>query len=159
MRVFGVDAGQKGGLAVVECDQMNAWVPQLLMTMRMPILQYGKKKIVDACSVQRALSPLDVDAAIIEQVSAFPKQGVVSSFQFGRSFGAIEAVTFMCVKSVNYVTPAVWKKTMQLSSDKQQSLDMARMKFGENELWEVKANDGIAEAALLCLWYLDKYRC
>ena len=48
---------------------------------------------------------------------------------------------------------------MKLSSDKQQSLDMARIKFGENEMWNVKANDGIAEAALLCLLYLDKYRC
>jgi len=159
MRVFGIDSGQKGGLAVVECDQMDSWVPKLLLTKRMPTLKHGKKRIVDACEVQRALSPLDVDVAIIEQVSAMPKQGVVSSFQFGRSFGAIEAVTFLCVNSVEYVTPAVWKKSMKLSSDKQQSLDMARMKFGENELWKVKANDGIAEAALLCLWYLDKYRC
>ena len=159
MIVFGVDSGQKGGLAVVECSELSAWHPKLLLAERMRILNYGKKKIVDACEVQRMLSPLGAEAAIIEQVSAMPKQGVVSSFQFGRSFGAIEAITYMCVRRIEYVTAASWKKTMKLSSDKQQSLDMARIKFGENEMWNVKANDGIAEAALLCLWYLDKYRC
>ena len=35
----------------------------------------------------------DIDISIIEKVHAMPRQGVTSSFQFGRSFGALETLT------------------------------------------------------------------
>ena len=124
----------------------------------MPILQLRKKKIVDAVSVFDALALHKLDAIVIEAVNAMPKQGVASSFQFGRSFGAIEALSYLQHSNIEYVTPTVWKNKLGLSRDKQASLDLARIRFGPSPLWEVKANDGIAEAALLCLWFLDKYK-
>ena len=42
---------------------------------------------------------------------------------------------------------------MGLSSDKQASMDACKLHFEENRLWDVKANDGIAEAALIALWW------
>ena len=86
-----------------------------------------------------------------------PRQGVTSSFQFGRSFGAIEALSYLYTKRVDYVAPAVWKKTLGLGTAKKDSLDMARLKFGKLSYWDLKSNDGIAEASLLTLFWIDKY--
>ena len=86
-----------------------------------------------------------------------PRQGVTSSFQFGRSFGGIEALCYLHSKRVDYVAPAIWKKNLGLGSSKKDSLDMARLKFGNLEFWNIKSNDGIAEAALLTLFWLNKY--
>ena len=59
-----------------------------------------------------------------------PRQGVTSSFQFGRSFGALETLAYLLAKRVDYVAPVVWKKYLGIGSSKQDSLDMARLKFG-----------------------------
>ena len=50
--------------------------------------------------------------AIIEQVSAMPKQGVSSTFKFGRSFGfLIGLLTALRVRYESY-RPQVWQKHM-----------------------------------------------
>ena len=98
---------------------------------------------------------------IIEKVHAMPRQGVTSSFQFGRSFGGIESLCYIFAKRVDYVAPAVWKKAIGVGSSKKDSLDMARLKFGniENQdMWNVKSNDGIAEASLLTLYWIGKFQ-
>ena len=98
-----------------------------------------------------------IDIAIIEKVHAMPRQGVTSSFQFGRSFGGIESLCYIFAKRVDYVAPAIWKKSLGLGSSKKESLDLARLKFGDSDLWNVKSNDGIAEAALLTLYWIEKF--
>ena len=87
-----------------------------------------------------------------------PRQGVTSSFQFGRSFGAIETLAYLLSKRVDYVAPAVWKKHLGVGASKKDSLDLARLKFGNNDIWNKKTNDGIAEASLLVLYWISKYQ-
>ena len=98
-----------------------------------------------------------IDVSIIEKVHAMPRQGVTSSFQFGRSFGGIETLGYLFSKRVDYVAPAIWKKFLGLGPSKKESLDLARLKFGDSDLWNVKSNDGIAEAALLTLYWIEKF--
>ena len=98
------------------------------------------------------------NVTIIEKVHAMPKQGVTSSFQFGRSFGGIETLSYICSKRVDYVAPVVWKKHMGIGSSKKDSLDLARLKFGSSDIWMKKSNDGIAEASLLTLYWLEKFQ-
>ena len=155
MLVLGIDPGQTGGISAVKF--LNGKTPTLLKAMRTPVLFFKKKKVIDVASIMIELQDLAIDIAIIEQVHAMPKQGVSSSFQFGRSYGAAEACCQLLAPKVEYVSPAVWKKAMGLGSEKQSSLDMAKLTFGRNELWNVKANDGIAEAALLCIYLVDKF--
>ena len=64
----------------------------------------------------------------------------------------------MLAKRVDYVAPVVWKKYLGVGSSKQDSLDMARLKFGDNPVWENKSNDGIAEASLLTLYWISKFQ-
>ena len=108
--------------------------------------------------VSSILKDYAIDVTIIEKVHAMPRQGVTSSFQFGRSFGGIEALSYIYTKRVDYIAPAVWKKSLGLGSSKKDSLDLARLKFGKLDFWDLKSNDGIAEAALLALFWIEKHQ-
>lgn len=88
---------------------------------------------------------------VIEAVHSMPAQGVASSFKFGMSYGAAIAMAERFNCPWHLVTPHKWKKDMGLTSDKDQSLTMAR------ELWpnaplSRKKDNGRAEALLLAEW-------
>ena len=150
IRILGVDPGQAGGLAIIQAGR-------LVKGTRMPIVKIRGKAQVDARAVVRwwddCLVPFDV--AVIEAVHAMPRQGVSSSFQFGRMLGGIEALVYSTGARVEYVTPAAWKKAMGLSTDKQASIDAAKIQFGSAADWMItrKADDGIAEAALIAAYW------
>lgn len=150
MRVLGVDPGQAGGLAIMHGGR-------LVKGTRMPIVKIRSKAQVDARAVVQWWGdcPVPFDVAVIEAVHAMPRQGVSSSFQFGRMLGGIEALVFSVGVPVHYVTPAVWKKAMGLSSSKQASIDAAKLLFGSaaDELLRHKADDGVAEAALIAAYW------
>lgn len=143
-RILGVDPGQSGGLAIIQGGE-------LIHGTRMPIIKIRAKAQLDARAVLEWWCVADFDVAVIEAVHAMPRQGVTSSFQFGRMLGAIESLVFSVGVPVHYVTPAAWKRAMGLSSDKQQSIDAAKLRFGAaaDALLKHKADDGIAEAALI----------
>lgn len=92
---------------------------------------------------------------VVEDVHAMPKQGVTSSFNFGRSKGVVEGVFAGAGRPIVYVPPGVWKRALHLSKDKGASRRRAI------ELWPSHADkfarakdDGRAEAALIALWYV-----
>ena len=118
---------------------------------------YGKK-IIDSKAIYASVNSFKIDLSIIEKVHAMPRQGVTSSFQFGRSFGSLETLAYLLSKRVDYVAPVVWKKYLGVGSSKKDSLDMARLKFGNNKIWDKKTNDGIAEASLLVLYWISKFQ-
>ena len=154
MLVMGIDPGNNGGISVVKTEKDR--LPKIIFFLKMPVVGLYGKKVIDTITIFSSLRDFEIDVAIIEKVHAMPKQGVTSSFQFGRSFGGIEALCYICCKRVDYVAPAVWKKHMGVGSSKKDSLDLARLKFGNSELWKKKGNDGIAEASLLTLYWLEK---
>ena len=156
MNVLGIDPGKSGGLAVVS-REINS-LPRIIFAIKMPTLQINNKKIIDILTIKKQLNMIKIDISVIEKVHAMPRQGVTSSFQFGRSFGAIETLAYLLSQRVDYVAPVVWKKYLGVGSSKKDSLDMARLKFGDNEIWNKKTNDGIAEASLLVLYWVSKFK-
>ena len=162
MIVLGIDPGQKGGLAVV--DSHNGGT--LMRAISMPLLRIGKKHTLD---IQAALdwtgTHTESDYGVIERVAAMPKQGVSSSFQFGRMYGGAEAIMYEASARQEYVPARTWKKAMGLSKDKGASIDLATRLFGaaaRREYWPPgplggEPNDGPAEAALIALWWIRKY--
>ena len=155
MLILGIDPGSTGGLAVIK--NTNNTLPQIILALRMPTITIYGKKIIDTKKIAAELRNHPIDVSIIEKVHAMPRQGVTSSFQFGRSFGGIEALSYLFSKRVDYIAPAVWKKSLGLGPSKKDSLDLARLKFGTLDLWKIKSNDGIAEAALLTLFWIEKH--
>ena len=109
------------------------------------------EKRISVCSLYRMLTDLvnDDDAIFcVELVNPMPGQGSVSTGGFMRAAGAIEAVVLLKARPVFFVPPRVWKKAMKLTSDKADSLDMARKLFPEAPLSRKKDNNK-AEALLL----------
>lgn len=158
--IIGIDPGLSGGVA------MLSDLGQFIHGIRMPVLKVqGKRKVIDLMDLDGWVSaqrPSGLDGVlkqtVVEQVSSMPGQGVASTFSFGMAAGAVEAWALSLPGGTHYVTPSVWKKRMNLSSSKQASLDKARTAFGDHELWKVKANDGIAEAALIGLYWIQHVR-
>ncbi len=140
----GVDPGLSGAIALVDSYGV------LVDVYDMPVLN-------------RNVSPQllhDLDAwdecgpVVIEDVHSMPKQGVASSFKFGRSKGVVEGYFAALAMPIRYVAPSVWKRDLKLSKDKGASRERAV------ELWPGKASlfarvkdDGRAEAALIAYWW------
>lgn len=88
---------------------------------------------------------------VIELVSSMPKQGVASTFKFGMAFGATIAIAERINCPFHMITARQWKKALGLTSDKQDSLLMARKLWKDAPLSRKKDN-GRAEALLLAEW-------
>jgi crossover junction endodeoxyribonuclease RuvC len=151
---IGVDPGLSGAIAVL--DPAGA----LERLADLPVICDGRLAWIDGGALQALLidSLRGLPArAIVERVSAMPRQGVASSFTFGVTFGSILSVLQARHISVELVTPAVWKRALGLSSDKRASLDKARLLYPSAELGLAK-HDGRAEALLLAYWALSRSR-
>lgn len=85
-----------------------------------------------------------------ESVHSMPKQGVASTFMFGRAVGAIEAVCERFMHPWFLIRPQEWKKSLGLSSNKDESSAMARRTFPEAQhMLKRKKDHGRAEALLI----------
>ncbi len=145
---IGLDPGKQGACAVLDSDG------SLCAVFDLPYIADGKTAWVDGSEFQSELMAAlqgRPAAAIVERVSAMPRQGVASSFAFGVGVGALLGVLRAMQIPIKLVTPAAWKREMGLSSDKRASLDKARLLFPTAELHLAK-HDGRAEALLLAYW-------
>src|SRR5665213_1172838 len=128
---LGIDPGLQGALALLDAEGLCELVADL------PIIRDRSLAWVDGARLQSTL----LDAlrgrqcrAVVERVSAMPRQGVASSFGFGVGFGAVLGVLQTLHLPLELVTPAAWKRALGLSSDKRASLDKARLLFPSADL-------------------------
>ena len=92
---------------------------------------------------------------VIESVHAMPGQGVSSTFKFGKAFGQVIALAQMMNCPWHFVTPQKWKGDLGLTSDKEDSLNLARHLYPDAPLTRKKDN-GRAEALLIAGWWLEQ---
>lgn len=108
---------------------------------------------IDAATLADRLRQMRPDFAIIERVGAMPKQGVSSTFAFGKSFGQLLGVVATLQIPSALVTPGTWKKAFKLGSDKEEARALALRQWpARAELFSRKKDHGRAEASLLALW-------
>lgn len=100
--------------------------------------------------ISQAIDRQDIQG-VIESVHSMPGQGVSSSFKFGIAFGMAIAIMERINCPWMLVTPQKWKKEMGLTSDKDESLEMARQLWPNAPL-ERKKDNGRAEALLMAEW-------
>lgn len=152
MIVIGIDPGLTGALAVLTHDGAVERLADL------PVIRDRSLAWIDGAELQSTL----LDAlrgrtarAVVERVSAMPKQGIASAFTFGVGFGSILGVLRALQIRIELVTPATWKRALGLSSDKHASLHKARLLFPTADL-NLAKHDGRAEALLLAHWSLTR---
>lgn len=154
MIALGIDPGQTGGLALVSRDTNGSY--KLLDAAPMPLASPTKKPTLDFSGWAWAGHDDYYDLGVIENVHSMPAQGVSSSFQFGRMFGAAEMLAQHYTSKQLYVTPQSWKKHFNLPADKYAAMALATRLFDTSKYWSLKKHDGVAEAALIAAYGLHK---
>lgn len=137
----GIDPGQAGGIAIIdETGDLYDHVP-------MPDTRKGIADLL------RQLEGKDV-VAVVEKVHSMPKQGVASTFKFGKGYGVLLGVCAVLEFKLLEPTPQAWKKKMLAGTDKGKhaSIQVCENLFPTAELVQPRCrvpHDGVAEAILL----------
>jgi len=98
MLSLGIDPGKSGAIAAIYGDGSVDWV----------------KLSETEHDVARWLEEHRCDSfAMLEQVSAMPKQGVSSTFKFGTSYGFLRGILAAFEIPFETVTPVKWQTTMK----------------------------------------------
>ena len=151
MIVCGIDPGINGGIAFIKDNT--------LVDERMPVQSFtisGKKrKFLDAAKIINRLKLYHPSRIYIEKQQAMPGQGVSSTFKTGFSYGIYLGIFVALNMSYEEVAPRKWKGDLNVPKDK----DDARMRATEllpqgSNFWNLKCEDGVAEAAMIAYWGL-----
>lgn len=149
--ILGIDPGMEGGAAIYSEDT-------LVDVIDLPTAGDGSSKRINAVALRAWILKYSPAHAFIEDVHSMPRQGISSSFRFGRAAGAIEAVVACCGIPYTIVTPQIWKKHYGLKGpDKEQSRALAVRLFPYGAAALARKKDhGRAEAALIASYGLSK---
>lgn len=145
--IAAIDPGLAGAVALVDATG------RLLVVDDLPVAGTGAQRRIDAAGLAELLRHHAPSLVMVESVAAMPGQGVSSTFRFGQAVGAVAGVTGALGLPLHWVAPGVWKRSLRLSADKEQSRQRAL------ELWPGfasrfarKADHNRAEAALIGLY-------
>lgn len=141
--IMGLDPGASGAVAFYYPNS-----PQLISAYDVPLVD----KQINAAALYDLIRNYGPALAVVEIVHAMPKQGVSSSFNFGKSYGtALGVVGSLKIPTV-HVSPTKWKKYFALSADKEEARFLAISKWPDSVHFRRKKDNGRAEAALLALY-------
>lgn len=132
---LGIDPGHSGALAAIDELGKPVWI--------MPFKDMTEADLAEHMSTFRLL---DNKFAMIEQVHSMPRQGVASSFTFGKQYGMLIGLLNGFKIRHEYVTPQKWQKEMGCRSggDKNVTKAAAQRLFPE-----LKITHATADALLL----------
>lgn len=139
MYFIGIDPGKSGALMAIneKCAIVYA-------------CPYGREEYINALT---HMSKYFNCHCVVEHVSAMPKQGCVSMFNFGENFGFIRGVLEALKIPYELVRPQKWKRVFSCTSDKNTSIEVAKRLFPNAQLMRTdrcrKPDDGMAEALLM----------
>ncbi len=111
---------------------------------------------VDAAGFATFVRSVAPFAAVVEAVHSMPKQGVASTFRFGRAHGAVLGVLAALLVPTHLVAPITWKRHFRLGSDKDASRGLARRLWPACDALERKKDHGRAESLLLARYGLER---
>jgi crossover junction endodeoxyribonuclease RuvC len=130
--MIGIDPGQSGG--VVLLDAAGRVIDKL---------PFAKATDHD---IAEWLTEWDEHEAVIESVHSMPKQGVASSFKFGRSFGFLIGLLTGLKIPYRMVTPQTWQKAMGCLTHGDKNVSKAAaQRVWPREKW----THALADAALI----------
>ncbi len=141
MTIIGIDPGLSGGIAVYDGTTGDYAVTPL------PIA--GGE--LDLHAITLTIADYMNPVVCIEKVGAMPKQGVVSTFKFGKGYGALLGICAALGVRVELVTPQAWKKVVLAGTtkDKGAAIAYVRRAFPQINLIPDRCrvpHDGMADA-------------
>ena len=144
---IGIDPGISGGAGLL--NSKGSYLDSLKFKGLADIDKpSGRTAIYDIINTIRTWCnmPGATSTCIIEKVHSMPKQGVASTFTFGKNYGfLIGCLTAMNVP-FNYVTPQKWQKHMDCMTKGDKNVSKSR---AQRLYPEVKMTHAIADAILI----------
>jgi len=145
--IIGIDPGIEPAIAAVDNDGRLLGCMRIQKVGNEMNISGFQKYIQSFCSIEKH------QHVYIEKAQAMPGQGVVSMFNYGKSFGTILGVLTAMGIPYTLVAPQTWKKTMLADmdrSDKNSSRLRAMQLWPDKaEFFKRKSDQHIAEAALI----------
>lgn len=138
--MIGIDPGQSGGAVLL--DGTGEVIDRIAFE---KLTDHDIAGMLTIWINQSPAGPMG-NAATIEQVHSMPKQGVASSFKFGRSFGFLIGVLTTLQIPYTLVTPQKWQKAMGCLTHGDKNVSKA----AAQRLWpQQKWTHAVADAALI----------
>ncbi len=152
MKICGIDVGMNGGFCFLNC---SAGETQISFH-EMPTIE----KELDLHRLANLFETMRDTRVFLEKVNAMPKNGAVSMFKFGRTYGALQAMCHAFRLSYTEVTPQKWQKEMHsgiskvnVDDPKKRSLIIAQRIFPKVNLLQTERSrvphDGYVDALLI----------
>lgn len=154
--IVGIDPGNNGAIAFYFKDNIDNNIIFDMPTKDDLSYKKGKHKTVDGEALASILiRNLQGKKAYInvELVHSMPKQGVVSTFSFGKGFGVVLGVIEALGLLYKTVEPREWKKACGIKS-KEESVQLAESYFPNVGFYTKRGRllDGRGDAACLTLY-------
>ena len=149
---IGIDPGKDGAIAVIDSDG------KIFDVYDMPTIKNGSKRSLLVGELKRILAALVTEFGAqnivcgIEKVNAFPGNGSVSSFSFGKNAGVLEGL--VCGLSIRYelihskTWQKIWLKDVEGTDTKARSILAASRMFPDLVL-KRKKDHNRADAVLI----------
>ena len=135
---IGIDPGVSGGAAMLNHHgQIHDAVKFKSMTLH---------DIAETLDDWRDRAEPGEVVAMIEKVHAMPRQGVTSSFNFGRNFGNLEAYLVALKIPFDYVAPNKWQKALGCQTKGDKNVSKAR---AQRQWPGIKMTHAIADCLLI----------
>jgi len=165
MIYIGIDPGINGALAALGKDWQRANV--------MPIvagIAGGTKSTLDIGAIVHWLKTaihndlLNVNEEVLvglEKVSAMPKQGITSAFNFGQTYGILKGIVVTLGYPLELVRPQAWKKIILEGTlkDKSAAIQYIKQRYPDLNLKATERcrvdHDGMADAICIAA-YLER---
>ena len=133
MAILGIDPGKSGALALV--DETGV--------VELPFKLDNTERDIWECL--KSWRP-QIEFAYLEKVHSMPKQGVVSSFKFGQSYGFLRGVLIAVEIPWEAVTPQKWQGALSCRTKGDKNITKARAQ----ELFpDVRVTHALADALLI----------
>lgn len=157
--IAGIDPGKNGAISIIDTEAHT------LRSFEMPMYAIKKKTKTVWEPNPAGMGDIleDVTHAYIEHVQYIQGDGGQGSFSFGMNFGMLLGVLGGVRIPHTKVRPAVWKRIMGCTADKDTSLKRATELFPQCRSFWTRAgkkayNDGVAESALIALYGMSDQR-
>ena len=151
VRILAIDPGLSNGLAVLDPHA------DLLFATEIAPIGDGARKRLPLASLVDLIEQYGVTHAVVEDVSAMPKQGISSSFRFGRATGSFEGVLSALKIPTTFIRPAIWKKPLGVGATKEGARCLAIQRWpAAAHFFPLKRHHNRAEAALLGAYYVER---
>jgi len=155
--VIGIDPGVSGALAFLFTGGPCSDGVEVA---DMPTIEVRGKRYVCPHGLRSAIAehdPMTIAGVVLEHVQGVQGTGATSAFSFGRSFGVVEGVVAGLGLPLTLVRPQVWTKALNVSRDKGAHRQAAANLWpAQAQLFARVKDDGRADAALLCHWWMTR---